>query len=142
MQVDDVSGLDTTIVRVGVMFEANYTELTRQGNTGAEMSYYVRERWELERKRDVLSPPPARATALHWPRCGGPLQKDSVGACAFCLTKIDSGEFQWYVRNISLQSREERGPLLTSDVPEVGTELPSVVQPGFPTVREEFEKNN
>jgi hypothetical protein len=143
MQVAEVSGLDTPLVRISVMFETNYTEVVKQ-NTGAvgEMSYYVRERWDLERKRDVLSPPPAQATALHCPRCGAPLQKDSVGACAFCLTKIDSGEFQWYVRGIALLSREARGPLLTETVPEVGTDYPSVIQPGYENVRAEFEHNN
>jgi hypothetical protein len=143
MQVAEVSGLDTPLVRISVMFETNYTEVVKQ-NTGAvgEMSYYVRERWDLERKRDVLSPPPAQATALHCPRCGAPLQKDSVGACAFCLTKIDSGEFQWYVRSIALLSREARGPLLTETVPEVGTDYPLVFQPGYENVRAEFERNN
>ena len=106
------------------------------------MTYYVRERWDLERKRDRLSPQPAQATALHCPRCGAPLQKDSVGACLYCLTKIDSGEFQWYVRTISLLSKEARGPLLTTDVPEVGTDLPSVVQPNFARVRADLEQNN
>ena len=142
MQVADVRGLDTPLVQISVMFEANYTEVATKGNASAEMSYYVRERWELERKRDVLSPPPAQATALHCPRCGAPLQKDTVGACAFCLTKIDSGEFQWYVRGITLLSREARGPLLTGNVPEVGTDYQSVIQPGFDNVRAEFEKNN
>jgi hypothetical protein len=143
MQVTDVSGLDTPVVHIRVSFETNYTEVMNQNGTApAEMSYYVREDWDLERKRDVLSPPPAQATALHCPRCGAPLQKDTVGACAFCLTKIDSGEFQWYVRGITLLTREERGPLLTTDVPEVGTEFPSVIQPGFETLRAEFEKNN
>jgi hypothetical protein len=137
MQVTDVEGLDTPLVRVRVSFETNYTEVTN-----GEMTYYVREYWDLERKRDVLSPPPAQATALHCPRCGAPLQKDSVGACAFCLTKIDSGEFQWFVRDITLLGREERGPLLTSDVPEVGTDLPSVVQPNFVAARAAFEQNH
>jgi hypothetical protein len=136
IEVIQVSGLDTPLVRISVGFETNYTEVV----TGArhEMSYYVRERWELERKRDVLSPPPAQATALHCPRCGAPLQKDTVGACAFCQTKIDSGEFQWYVRSITLLSREERGPLLTENVPEVGTDYPTVIQPGFEQVCAEF----
>ena len=106
------------------------------------MSYYVRERWELERKRDVLSPGPEQATALHCPRCGAPLQKDTVGACAFCGTKIDSGEFQWYVQSITTLGREAKGPLLTSDVPEVGTDYPTVTQPNFPAVRAAFEQNN
>jgi ribosomal protein L37AE/L43A len=106
------------------------------------MTYYVRERWELERRRDVLSPEPAQATALHCPRCGAALQRDSVGACKFCGTKIDSGEFQWFVRTIQRLDRETRGPLLTADVPEVGTDLPSVVQHGFVERRAVFEKNH
>jgi len=141
MQVVDVRGLDTPLVNISVSFEANYTEVINQ-NKSSEMTYYVREVWELERKRDVLSPPPAQATALHCPRCGAPLQKDSVGACAYCLTKIDSGEFQWYVRNINFVSREQRGPLLTETVPEVGTDYPSVIQPGFAAARATFEQNH
>src|SRR6266404_9531599 len=143
IQVIDVRGLDTPTVGISIGFEANYTEFTpREGDPRGEMSYYVRERWELERKRDVLSPGPEQATALHCPRCGAPLQKDTVGACAFCGTKIDSGEFQWYVRSITTLSREAKGPLLTSDVPEVGTDYPTVTQPNFPAVRAAFEQNN
>jgi predicted lipid-binding transport protein (Tim44 family) len=143
MMVENVRGLETPLVNISLTFEANYTEVvTDQTGAVAEMTYYVHERWELERKRDVLSPPPAQATALHCPRCGGPLQKDTVGACAFCGTRIDTGEFQWYVREIALLSSEAKGPLLTSDVPEIGTNYPSVVQPAFEHVRAEFEKNN
>jgi ribosomal protein L37AE/L43A len=143
MVVERIEGLETPLVRVSLFFESNYTEVTkRDAQAPTEMSYYVTERWELERKRDVLSPPPAQATALHCPRCGAPLQRDSIGACAFCGTKIDSGEFQWYVRSINLISKEARGPQLTSDVQEVGTDFPSVVQPNFAVVRAEFEQNN
>ncbi|MGH9880277.1 MAG: TIM44-like domain-containing protein, partial [Pyrinomonadaceae bacterium] len=142
MPVISVGGLETPTVQIAVMFEANYTEVRNVNNTPIETTYYVRERWELERKRDVLSPPPAQATALHCPRCGAPLEKDTIGACAFCGTKIDSGEFQWYVRQIILLQREDKGPLLTSDVPEVGTDLPSVTQPGLERARAEFEKNH
>jgi hypothetical protein len=147
LRIQEVSGLEKPVVHISLLFETNYTELTG-ANGGAtkeprgEMSYYVRERWQLERKRDVLSPPPAQATALHCPKCGAPLQKDTVGACAFCGTKVESGEFQWYVRGIALLSREAKGPLLKSNVPEAGTDLPSVVQPGFRDIRIEFEKNN
>jgi endogenous inhibitor of DNA gyrase (YacG/DUF329 family) len=143
MTIAEVRGLETAIVNITLSFAANYTEVvsTNQDAT-KEMSYYVQERWLLERKRDVLSLPPARATALHCPKCGAPLQKNTVGACAFCGTRIESGEFQWYVRGIGLLQSEARGPLLTSDVPEVGTDLPSIVQPGFADVRLAFEKNN
>ena len=143
MRVDEVEGLETPLVRIGLVFESNYTEVVkRDGQQPSEMTYYVTERWDLERKRDVLSPPPAQATALHCPRCGAPLQKDTVGACAFCGTKIDSGEFQWFVRQVSLIGTEARGPQLTSDVPEVGTDYPSVVQPNFEMIKAEFERSN
>src|SRR6266404_2500322 len=142
IQVIDVRGLDTPTIGISIGFEANYTEFTpREGDPRGEMSYYVRERWELERKRDVLSPGPEQATALHCPRCGAPLQKDTAGACAFCGTKIDSGEFQWYVRSITTLSREAKGPLLTSNVPEMGTLNPTITQPNFPAVRAAFEQN-
>ncbi|MDX6444177.1 MAG: hypothetical protein QOH71_1251 [Blastocatellia bacterium] len=137
MQVISVQGLATPMVYVTLEFETNYTEVTDR-----QMSYYARERWVLERKRDVLSPTPEHAKALHCPRCGAALQKDTVGACAFCGTKIESGEFQWYVRSISTLQREAKGPLLTSDVPEVGTNYPTITQPNFPAVRAAFEENN
>ncbi|HSB26432.1 MAG TPA: hypothetical protein VLE19_01195, partial [Pyrinomonadaceae bacterium] len=142
MRVEQVQGLETPTVQVRLFFESNYTEVMQPNVQPSEMTYYVNEEWELERKRDVLSPPPAQATALHCPRCGAPLQRDTIGACAFCGTKIDSGEFQWYVRTIRLINKEARGPLLTSDVEEVGTDFASVVQPNFSVIRAEFEKNN
>ena len=140
MHVSSIRDLDTPVVRVTLDFETNYTEVSK--TAASEMTYYVRERWELVRKRDLLSPTPSQATALHCPKCGAPLQRDTVGACAFCGAKIDSGEFQWFVVNITLLSTEARGPLLTSDVPEVGTDFPSVVQPNFNVVRATFETNN
>lgn len=143
LRVAQVEGLETPVVRVGLIFESNYTEVVKSPSSStSEMSYYVTEQWNLERKRDLLSPPPAQATALHCPRCGAPLQRDTVGACAYCGTKIESGEFQWFVRSISALGIESRGPLLTSDVPEVGTDYPSVVQPNFEAIRSQFEQNN
>ena len=130
-------------VNIAVEFETNYTEaLAQNGKRPVEESYYVLERWVFERKRDVLTPPPAEAVALHCPRCGAALQKDTTGACAFCGTIVESGEFQWFVRSIELLSREARGPLLTSDVPEVGTDSPTIVQRGFTEVRAAFEQQN
>jgi len=142
MTIADVRGLESPRVNISLVFEANYTEITNVNNKVSEMTYYVRERWELERNRDVLSPTPEQATALHCPRCGAALQKDTTGACAFCGTRVERGEFQWFVRKITVLDREARGPLLTSDVPEAGTNLPSIVQPGFENIRVAFEKNH
>jgi Tim44-like domain len=143
MQVAGVQGLTSPVVMISVEFEANYTEMTGgDGQKPGEMSYYVRERWVLERNREVLSPVPAQATALHCPRCGAALMKDTTGACAFCGARIESGEFQWFVRSVTLLSKEARGPLLTSNVPEVGTTYPSVVQSHFQNIKAHFEQSN
>jgi hypothetical protein len=132
-----------SFVNIAVEFEANYTEvLAQNGSRPTEETYYVVERWVFERKRDVLTQAPAKATALHCPRCGAALQKDTRGACAFCGARVESGEFQWFVRFIELLKREARGPLLTSDVPEVGTDYPTVMQRGFPEARAAFEQQN
>ena len=143
MQVSGVQGLASPLVMISVDFEANYTEMVAgKDGRAEEMAYYVRERWVLERNREVLSPPPEQATALHCPRCGAALMKDTTGACAFCGARIESGEFQWFVRSITLLSQEGRGPLLTSTAPEVGTDYPSVVQPNLQNVMAYFQQNN
>jgi hypothetical protein len=133
--VTGVRGLDTPQINAMVMFESNYTEVTASG----EMSYYVKEQWVLERRRDILSPPPEQSKADHCPRCGAALQTRTDGACAYCGVKVDSGAFQWFVRAIALHARETRGPLLTSNVPERGTDRPTRYQPHFGERRGAFE---
>jgi hypothetical protein len=131
-------GLETPQVTVTVVYEANYTEVTAQG----ESAWYVKEQWMLERARDILSPPPEKAKADHCPRCGAALQTRTDGACDYCGVKIENGAFQWYVRAITLLDREARGPLLTGTVPEGGTSRPTVWQPHFLDRRAEFDANH
>ena len=134
MTVASMRGLETPLVNISLEFETNYTEVVAaSGSAASEMTYYVRERWELERKRDVLSPPPAQATALHCPRCGAPLQRDTVGACAFCRTKIDSGEFQWYVRDIALLSAKRRVRCLLPTCRKLAPTFPAWYRQTSPT---------
>lgn len=137
-QVTQVRGLDTPQVSVTVSYEANYTEAGAQGDA----SWYVREQWTLERQRDILSPPPEKAKADHCPRCGAALATRTDGSCEYCGVKIESGAFQWYVRSIQLMERDARGPLLTSDVPEQGTDLPTVFQLQFGAKRAAFERDH
>lgn len=122
MRVVSFAGLDTPQLRVTLEYEGNYTEVTAEGS----QSWYTREMWVLERRRDILSPPPEKAKADHCPRCGAALATRTDGACQYCGVKIDSGAFQWYVRSITGYQKEARGPLLTSNVPEQGTGLPTV----------------
>lgn len=136
MAVGPLRGVDTPTVDVTVTFEANYTEVSGE----REESWYVREQWVLERKRDILSPAPEKARADHCPRCGAALKTRSDGACDYCGVRIASGAFQWYVRAIALISKDARGPLLTSNVPEQGTARATVMQPGYGRQREAFIK--
>jgi inner membrane protein import complex subunit Tim44-like protein len=137
-QVGGVRGLDLAVVSVDVTFESNYTEIAAAG----ESSWYVREQWTLERARDRVSPPPEKSKADHCPRCGAALRTRTDGACEYCGVKIEDGSFQWFVRGIVLQARESRGPLLTSNVPEQGTDRPTVMQPGFNERRTGFQNAN
>jgi hypothetical protein len=134
-QVVGVHGLEGPKVFVTVVYEANYTEAGPQGDS----SWYVREQWMLERDRDLLSPPPEKAKADHCPNCGAALQTRTGGACQYCGVKVESGAFNWYVRTITLLTRETKGPLLTSDVPEQGTSRPTVWQPHFLDRRSDFD---
>lgn len=126
---------NTPLVSVDVMYDANMTEVI----DGGETSWYVREQWTFERQRDILSPPPEKAKAEHCPRCGAALQTRSDGSCEFCGAKIESGAFQWYVRSVAVESKEARGPLLTSNVEEQGTGLPTLFHPQFLRRAREFE---
>lgn len=133
-----IHGLESPHVTVTVEYESNFTEISEDG----EQSWYAREQWQLERKRDILSPPPEKAKADHCPRCGAALQTRTDGSCEYCGVKIDSGAFHWFVRAIPSMHRESRGPLLTSNVPEQGTDRPTVWQAHFGDVRAAFERQH
>jgi predicted lipid-binding transport protein (Tim44 family) len=126
-------------VTIAVRYEANYTEVDASDR---QESYYVVERWTFTRRREVLSPAPEQITAIHCPRCGGALDKKPDGSCAYCGVKITGGDFHWYVQTIVELEREARGPQLTQDVPEEGTDLPTVYQPDFHAARQQFMQAN
>ena len=72
---------------------------------------------------------------------GRPFRKIRWGPVPFCGTRIDSGEFQWYVRNITLLSREAKVRCAHPTCPRWVLHYPSVIQPNLQNNRIEFEKN-
>ncbi|HEY8133673.1 MAG TPA: zinc-ribbon domain-containing transport protein [Thermoanaerobaculia bacterium] len=142
LQVGDLRGLHSETISIPVTYEANFTEIVDAGLGQQESSWYVQEQWWFERRRDILSPPPDKAKAEHCPRCGAALQTRTDGSCEYCGVTISDGSFQWYVRNIVVVTKDAREPLLTSDVPEEGTNLPTVWQPDFQMRRREFEASH
>ncbi len=132
----DFSPVSEPVITLTVEFETNYTELNRNGE--GQTTWYARERWAFQRKRDLLSRPPEKITVDRCPKCNGPLEKRQDGSCAFCGVMIMGGDFDWFVIRIELLSREDRGPALTQDVPEQGTDLPTVFQPNVDLVFKQF----
>lgn len=99
----------------------------------------MRERWTLERRRDVLSPAPENAKAEHCPRCGAPLQTRTDGACLHCGTLVRDGSFHWFVTGIRGMDRSHRPPRLGggSGVGP-GLDRPTIYQPHLTTKLQQF----
>jgi len=106
-----------------IAFTANYTE----ADGARAQSYYAEELWTFSRDADLASRPPARSRVIDCPSCGAPLEKIVAGRCKYCDAVSSAGSHDWRVDNIRLESREPRGPMLTGDTVEVGTDDPTVV---------------
>jgi hypothetical protein len=122
-----VHGLDAAHVSVDVDIEANVATVAAPGQP--ERTWYVREQWTLARRRDARSRPPARARILACPGCGAPLDAVVSGTCTHCKRVVSNGDFDWVVRAVRVVESQERGPMLTTEVPERGGELPTMVDP-------------
>ena len=113
-------------VTVTLELEANFSEL-RQG--GAQR-YYVVDRITLTRARAARSRPPARARKLDCPNCGAPLEGMRGTTCGYCRTEVGGGRLDWMIQSVQRVTTEARAPLVTTEVAEQGTQLPTRVAPG------------
>jgi hypothetical protein len=116
-------------IEVELEIEANYVELLR---TGEQRRYYVVEAFTLTRAASAKSRAFSRAHKLDCPKCGAPLEALRGTECSYCRQQVGLGRFDWMVTSLDNHSREPRGPLLTSDVPETGTELPTIADSTAP----------
>jgi hypothetical protein len=109
-------------IRIGIEYEANIAT--------AKQTYFTVEHWLLARDATARSKSPAATTTLPCPNCGAPWQTSDTGTqtCAACGQIVDNGRFDWVVENVALASSHERGPTLTTEVPERGTDLPTYRQ--------------
>jgi hypothetical protein len=113
--------------QVAVIVESNYVERYRAPD--AEQRYYAKELLILARAPGARSRDPRKACALNCPSCGAPLSNMRGTSCAFCRTTILEGSKDWAIIDVKCLEREPRGPLLTSDVAEVGTNLTTITSP-------------
>lgn len=131
MRVVSVTGVEPDPARRGrvsvlLEFEANFTEVDRQGR---EQGLYVVEQWSLVRSQGAKSKAPEKSTVLPCPSCGAPLDVSVGGACKYCKKVIEDESFGWRVELVTPVRREERAPILTADVEEQGTDWPTVFSP-------------
>lgn len=123
------SAQDAGMVQVELELEANFVERSRSGE---ERRKYVVDRLVLSRSHAAKSRPFARASKLDCPNCGAPLEAMQGTQCSYCRQDVGHGRFDWMVRGLKNQVCEARGPLLTSDVAETGTDQPTIVDAAAP----------
>lgn len=116
--------------RITVDFETNLTEV-RDGRPTQLLS---RERWVFQRDADTLSPGPDQMQALRCPSCGAAAETRPDGTCVHCSTPVADARLQWQVADVQvLERRPVRALELTpGGGEEVGTELPTVLDPDLP----------
>jgi predicted lipid-binding transport protein (Tim44 family) len=129
-----VSGIapGSSSVSVELEFESNYTEVSQLPNQQrADHAYYVVERWMLTRAATAHSRPPARSRTFDCPNCGAPLEAIRDNVCTYCHATVGTGQFDWLVTGVDLREKHERGPQLTGDTEERGTDFPTVFDPNL-----------
>lgn len=83
----------------------------------------------LQRSLTAKSRSPEHARIDECPNCGAALGDMAGNVCSYCREALTPGRFDWAVTHIASE-RETRGPMLTGNVAEVGTSLPTIVLDG------------
>ena len=127
MRYVSFSGIGGPNLEIELELESNYVEVPKNG---AQRRFYAVDRLVLGRASSARSRPFARAHTLDCPNCGAPLEAIRGTQCSYCQQNVGFGRFDWMVKSLVSVNRETRGPLLTSDVAETGTEQPTIVDRG------------
>jgi hypothetical protein len=109
-------------LRLTVAYRACLTAKTPRG----PQAWYLEECWTFRRAKGVTSRVPDDLERLGCPSCGSAFERDPMGACPHCNAPLRPGEHDWAVEDVDRSPVETRPPLLTNDVEEQGTTLPSV----------------
>jgi len=114
--------------------DANEVELEVEANlgevrSGRETRFYVVDRVTLRRRRGARSRPPSRLEKLGCPNCGAPIDSVRGNQCSHCKQHVGDARFDWIVSRINRLRSETRPPLLTGEVEERGTDLPTIIDP-------------
>lgn len=139
MRYEDFSGLGTGTIRVELEIEANFVELSKNGQ---QHRFYVVDTLVLTRLHSAKSRPFARAHKLDCPNCGAPLESMRGSQCSYCRQEVGFGRFDWMIAELTNQTREPRGPLLTGDTHEVGTDTPTIADSSAPARFQQLQQRD
>jgi hypothetical protein len=111
---------DESYAEVGIEFESNISTDTA--------TYFVVENWRFRRSATAVSKPPGAQKTFPCPNCGAPWQSADTKTqrCSSCNQIVDNGRFDWVLCDIAHISADQRKPTLTKEVPEHGTDLPTM----------------
>jgi predicted RNA-binding Zn-ribbon protein involved in translation (DUF1610 family) len=93
----------------------------------AGQAWYLREQWVLRRSLSAKSRSPEKARSFDCPSCGAPQGSVVGGRCNHCGQAVGNGAFDWAVVSAQIVEREQRGPMLTGNTVEQGTDRPTIV---------------
>jgi hypothetical protein len=127
---------DSAGTRVNLEFESNL--IFGRGARGR----YEREQWMLARGAGVQSRPSTGARTFPCPNCGAPFESTDSQRCKYCHEVVSNGRFDWSVVSATLLESNERPPSLTGTVPERGTDLSTIVDPGFDAAWSQFHTDD
>jgi len=139
MRYEHFSGLGTGQLRVELEIEANFVELSKNGQ---QQRFYVVDSLVLTRLHSAKSRPFSRAHKLDCPNCGAPLESMRGSQCSYCRQEVGFGRFDWMIESLSNLEREPRGPLLTSDVAETGTDTPTIADSSAPARFQQLQQRD
>jgi hypothetical protein len=116
--------------RLGVSFEANYTEVY-PGDDRPTARIYAREQWTFVRSVLAHSRKPDELHAFNCPSCGAPVDPDHAHACRQCGVSYDRGDHEWRATKCRSIAEVTVPPPLGGYAPEQGNERPTVFDPGL-----------
>lgn len=133
---DFLNGTDKIVVE----FDANYT---RTMHDLLSVRYVTLERWLFERQQGILSQPPEKMRNLSCPSCGAPTNFTDAGQCGYCGITLKGGEMQWVATKRTVSKFETFDTqALGTYAEEVGTDLPTVKQPGLDQMIARFQQRH
>lgn len=135
-QIDSVSPLHLTDVKGVIVgsctlrstlevtaeffLEANYIEIT----SNEQKSWYTKERWQFSKAGT-----PSIPTTLSCAGCGSSAEPLLDGSCPYCGRKNLINRYGFVLEKVLIDTREARGPVLTSTVKERGTINQTIFHP-------------